>query len=52
MRLIKPLNNFLGQLLGDLRGAASVALARIGDQLGITKRCTRGAQGASAAMNE
>ncbi|HKU97483.1 MAG TPA: class I SAM-dependent methyltransferase [Vineibacter sp.] len=31
------LNQFVGQLLGDLGGAASVALVRIGDALGLYK---------------
>ena len=31
------LNQFVGQMLSDLGGAASVALVRIGDQLGLYK---------------
>ena len=29
------LHQFVGQVLGDLGGAASVALVRIGDELGV-----------------
>src|SRR5690348_8692748 len=31
------LNQFIGQILGDLGGAASIALVQIGDRLGIYK---------------
>ena len=31
------LNQFIGQMLGDLGGAASIALVRIGDHLGLYK---------------
>ena len=31
------LNQFVGRVLSDLGGAASVALVRIGDQLGLYK---------------
>src|ERR1700688_3055405 len=31
------LNQFVGQMLGDLGGAASVAMVRIGDALGLYK---------------
>ena len=31
------LHEFIGQMLGDLGGAASVALVRIGDALGLYK---------------
>jgi SAM-dependent methyltransferase len=31
------LNQFMGQMLGDLGGAASIALVRIGDKLGLYK---------------
>ena len=31
------LNQFVGQMLGDLGGAASVPLVRIGDALGLYK---------------
>jgi hypothetical protein len=31
------LNEFMGQMLGDLGGASSVAMARMGDTLGLYK---------------
>jgi len=31
------LNKFVGQMLGDLGGASSIAMARIGDALGLYK---------------
>ena len=35
------LHQFMGQMLSDLGGAASVALVRIGDALGLYKTLTR-----------
>jgi hypothetical protein len=34
------LHQFMGQMLADLGGAASVALVRIGDALGLYRHCT------------
>ena len=31
------LHQFVGQMLGDLGGAASIALVRLGDELGLYK---------------
>lgn len=31
------LNQFIGQMLGDLGGAASIAMVRMGDSLGLYK---------------
>ena len=31
------LNEFIGQMLGDLGGASSIAMVRIGDGLGLYK---------------
>ena len=31
------LNQFIGQMLGDLGGAASIVLVRMGDSLGLYK---------------
>jgi len=33
----RKLNDFIGQMLGDLGGAASIAMARMGDTLGLYK---------------
>ena len=35
------LNQLVGQILNDLGGAASVAMVRMGDALGSTKRCMK-----------
>ena len=38
------LHQFMGQMLSDLGGAASVALVRIGDALGFTRHCMSAAR--------
>ena len=54
----QKLHQFIGQMLSDLGGAASIALVRIGDSLGLYKTLhARGAMtaaelAAEAAVNE
>ncbi len=52
------LHQFMGQMLSDLGGAVSVALVRMGDALGLMRRCMRrvgaalGAQADEARLRE